>query len=233
MNSQYTKRAGGAGDSPAVLAIDTTHELGSLALARGSIIVEEVSFRARDGFDEILYAQLRDLLLRNGVRLEDIDCFAAASGPGSFTGVRVGLACAQGLAEALGKPAAGVSNLEALATFGTAALRAPVFDARRGDVYGAVYDAAGTLISPEVAAKWNVWLDNLPDGELEFVPGDFKPVLAGTRFADAKVASAPPALAAAIARIAVARFLRGEAGDPAALDANYVRRCDAELFWKE
>ena len=72
------------------------------------------------------------------MRLEEIDCFAAASGPGSFTGVRVGLAAVKGLAEALGKPAVGISNLRALSLFGKAALRAVVLDARRGEVYGAV-----------------------------------------------------------------------------------------------
>ncbi len=72
-----------------------------------------------------------------------VDCFAAASGPGSFTGVRVGLACVKGLAEALGKPAVAVSNLRAIASFGTAPWRAVVLDARRGEIYGAVYDAAG------------------------------------------------------------------------------------------
>jgi len=71
---------------------------------------------------------------------------------------------------------------------------------------------------------------------VEFVSTDFTPfraALAGTRFERAPIATAPSALAAAIARIALARFLRGQASDPAALDANYVRRSDAELFWKE
>jgi tRNA threonylcarbamoyladenosine biosynthesis protein TsaB len=165
-----------------------------------------------------------------------VDCFAAASGPGSFTGVRVGLACVKGLADALGKPAVAVSNLQALATFGSAALRAVVLDARRGEVYGAVYDPAGRLAAPEVVAKFPAWLATLPEGDMEFVSTDFTPfraALAGTRFERSPVATAPPALAAAIARIALARFRDGQASDPAALDANYVRRSDAELFWKE
>ena len=59
------------------------------------------------------------------------------------------------------------------------------------------------------------------------------PALAGTRFEHARVVTAPQALAAAIAQIALPFLIRGEAADPAALDANYVRRSDAELFWKE
>ena len=219
-----------------ILALDTTHEFGSLALAAGEETIEEVLLHAPAGFGHVLYGHLGQLLARHGVTPAAIDCFAAASGPGSFTGVRVGLACVKGLAEAVGKPAAGVSNLEAMATFGTGPLRAVVMDARRGEVYGAVYDASGRVVAPEVVVKFPVWLETLPEG-IEFIATDFSPFrpgLAGTRFQDAApVVTAPRALAAAIARIAVARWRRGEACDPAALDANYVRRSDAELFWKD
>ena len=221
--------------SPMVLAVDTTHEFGSLALTSGEETIEEVLLHAPSGFGHVLYGHLNQLLARHGVTPTAIDCFAAASGPGSFTGVRVGLACVKGLAEAVGKPAAGVGNLEAMATFGTGLLRAVVMDARRGEVYGAVYDAAGRVVLPEVVARFPSWLETLPAG-LEFIATDFSPFrtgLAGTQFQDAPVVTAPRALAAAIARIAAARWQRGQACDPAALDANYVRRSDAELFWKE
>jgi tRNA threonylcarbamoyladenosine biosynthesis protein TsaB len=226
-----------------VLAIDTTHEFGSLALASNDALLEEVPLHAPAGFGQVLYAHLGHLLARHGVKPAMIDCFAAASGPGSFTGVRVGLACVKGLAEAVGKPAVAVGNLEAMATFGTAPFRAAVMDARRGEVYGAVYDQAGRVVSPEVVAPFTAWLTHLPThlttnlpNSMEFVSTDFTPFrasLAGTRFEDAAVVTAPRAQAAAIARIAAARWLRGEACDPAALDADYVRRPDAEVLWKE
>jgi tRNA threonylcarbamoyladenosine biosynthesis protein TsaB len=222
--------------NPLILAIDTTHESGSLALARGGELLQEISLEAPGGFAHVIYAHLAQLLDRHGVTPAMVDCFAAASGPGSFTGVRVGLACIKGLAEALGKPAVAVSNLEALASFGTAPLRAVVLDARRGEIYGAVYDHAGRVVAPEVVTKFPAWLATLPEGDVEFISTDFttfRPALAGTRFERARIATAPPALAGAIARIALARFLDGHASDPAALDANYVRRSDAELFWKE
>jgi len=222
--------------NPLILAIDTTHECGSLALARGEHLIEETLLRAPGGFAHVIYEHLAQLLGRHGVTPAMVDCFAAASGPGSFTGVRVGLACVKGLAEALNKPAVAVSNLQALASFGSAPLRAVVLDARRGEVYGAVYSDAGRLAAPEVVAKFPAWLATLPEGGIEFVSTDFTPfrsALAGTRFERAPTATAPPALAAAVARIALARFLDGQASDPAALDANYVRRSDAELFWKE
>jgi tRNA threonylcarbamoyladenosine biosynthesis protein TsaB len=218
---------------PLILAVDTTHAWGSVALARGTQILEEVAIESPSGFAHVIYAHLKALLERHGIAPEQLDCFAAASGPGSFTGVRVGLACIKGLAEALAKPAVGVSNLEALASFGTEPLRAVVLDARRGEIYGALYDAAGQLIAPETVSRLTAWLETLPGAELEFVCEGSPPELTGTRFANARVTVAPPALAAAVARIAATRHARGEACDPAALDANYVRRSDAELFWKE
>ena len=208
-----------------ILAVDTTGEQGSLALARGGEVVEEVALHAPAGFSQILYGELERLFARHGVTAADVDCFAAASGPGSFTGVRVGLACVKGLAEAVGRPAAAVSNLEALARCGTAPLRAAVIDARRGEIYGAVYDAAGRLVSPEVVARLDAWMAALLPGVEEFVSALPLPVT--------HLIPAPKVLARVIAEIARARLLRGEASDPAALDANYVRRSDAELFWKE
>ncbi len=191
---------------------------------------------APDGFAHVIYGHLDRLLKRHEIALEAIECFASASGPGSFTGVRVGLACVKGLAEAMAKPAVAVSNLQALASFGSAPLRAVVLDARRGEVYAALYDAQGSVAAPETVVRLPVWLETLPGTELEFISADFTPfcaAFAGTRFETARRIVAPRALAAAIARIGWARFLAGAAQDPAELDANYVRRSDAELFWKD
>ncbi len=215
-----------------ILAVDTTSEYGSLALLRGEELVEEVSLHAPTGFAQVLYRHLAELFDRHGLKPGAIDCFAAASGPGSFTGVRVGLACIKGLAEAVGRPAVAVSNLQALAWFGAAPLRAAVLDARRGEVYGAIYNASARLVSPEVVAPFARWTETLPADELEFVSLDFAPfraALAGTRFEQVPVRTAPRALAAVVARLAA----QAELQDPAALDANYVRRSDAELLWKE
>jgi tRNA threonylcarbamoyladenosine biosynthesis protein TsaB len=219
------------GGSPLVLAVDTTHEFGSLALVRGDETLEEVELHAPAGFGHVLYGHLAALLERQAVKVDDVDCFAAASGPGSFTGVRVGLACVKGLAEATGRPAIAISNLQALACFGTAPLRATVLDARRGEIYGAVYDSAAQLVLPEIVSKAAEWLETLPAGDLEFVSTDFD--VLGDVLPPARRVVAPRALAASIAKLSVDRFRRGTRPDPASLDANYVRRSDAELFWKE
>jgi tRNA threonylcarbamoyladenosine biosynthesis protein TsaB len=121
----------------------------------------------------------------------------------------VGLACIKGLAEGAARPAVAISNLKAIASFGTAPLRAVHVDARRNEIYGAVYDGRLQLVCPEVVMPKDAWLAGLPAG--------------------AELVNAPPSLAAAIAQLAPGESPQ----DPAALDANYVRRSDAELFWKE
>jgi tRNA threonylcarbamoyladenosine biosynthesis protein TsaB len=161
-----------------------------------------------------MFPEIEALLNRHNLKITDIDGFAAAAGPGSFTGVRVGLTAAKGLAQATGGKVVAVSNLQAVASFGTRALRAPVIDARRGDIFGAVYDADLRLVAPEVVTKFDDWLRTLPvDVEV--------------------MTDIPKLLAGAIARIAAARFAAGLAQDPAEIDANYVRRSDAELMWRD
>jgi tRNA threonylcarbamoyladenosine biosynthesis protein TsaB len=219
-----------------ILALDTTSEFGSLALAGAGRVVAELPMHSPDGFSHVLFDRLARFLEEHGLRLGDIMCFASAAGPGSFTGVRVGLAAVKGLAEATGKPATAVSNLQALAAFGDLPSRATLLDARRGDVFGAVYNAALEAVRPELVTNFPAWLETLPSAEVEFISTEmdrFEAAFAGTRFASAPRRQAPRALAGVIGQIAWQRLERGEAGDPALLDANYVRRSDAELFWKE
>jgi len=221
---------------PRIISLDTTSEFGSLALLEGTRLIEEVPLHAPGGFGHILYGHLDRLLARHGWRIQGVDCFASASGPGSFTGVRVGLAAVKGLAEATGKPVVAVSNLRALAWFGSAALRATVLDARRGEIYGAVYNQRFEPVRPEQVTRFPAWLASLPEEELEFISTGFAPfraALAGTRFQSAPVTEAPRALAGAIGCIAAREWEAGRGLDPAAIDANYVRRSDAERFWKD
>jgi tRNA threonylcarbamoyladenosine biosynthesis protein TsaB len=215
-----------------ILSLDTTSEFGSIALTEGDRLVEEVLLHSPDGFGHILFPQIERLLSRHTVSVRQMDCFAATSGPGSFTGVRIGLAAAKGLAEAASKPMVAVSNLKVLASFGTAPLRATVLDARRGEVYGAVYNAALETVVGEAVTKFPAWLKTLPASGYEFVATDFEPFRS---FVDAgiPVVMAPRTLAAAIGRIAWTEFEAGRASDPAAIDANYIRRSDAELIVKK
>ncbi len=219
------------------LAVDTTAEFGSIALADEDGVRDEILLHEPKGFSGVLFHQIELLLARQEIRLEDIELFAGASGPGSFTGVRIGLAAIKGLGEVLEKPVIAVSNLEALAaSFATGPLRATVIDARRGEIYGgAVFDSSERTVVPEMVVRFPKFLELLENREFEWVSNDFDPFrgsLTGTRFENCRVTVAPRALAAAIARLAHARFASGVNADSAGVEANYVRRSDAELLWK-
>ena len=197
-----------------ILAIDTTADLGSAALIEDDRVVDEVSLRAPDGFSPVIFGAIQELLQRHGWPLESVDCFAGASGPGSFTGVRVCLTAIKGLAEATGRPAIAVSNLQALALHATGDIRAVWMDARRGEIYGGVFDSQLQPLAEEVVAPMERWQNSLPPNATILQGGEIP-------------------LAGAIGRIAMRRYRSGDRPDPASLDANYVRRSDAELFWRE
>ncbi len=193
-----------------ILALDTTTDLTSVALRKDGVTVVEEVLETTDGQSHVIYQMIQTVLDGAAVKLSEVDCFASAIGPGSFTGVRICVAAAKGLADALAKPAVGISNLRALATFGTAALRNPILDARRGQIYTAIYRADSTLESGELvvaAAEWKV----APDVE--------------------QISVKIP-LAAAIAMCA---DLDGPETwhDPALLDAHYLRRADADSMWTD
>jgi len=212
-----------------VLALDTSSEFGSLAIRSNGRTISEIALHSPEGFAHRIFAAIENLLSQAAVGLKDIDCFAASSGPGSFTGIRVGLAVVKGLAEATGKPVVGVSNLQALSSFGNSPLRAVVLDARRGHVYAAVYDPNLQPVVAEAVLKLPAWLESLDAPEYQFISPLGPAILGETRFAQMPFLEPPRSLAAAVAYCA-----QGAAWlDPAALDANYVRRADAELFWTE
>lgn len=208
-----------------IVAIDTTSEFGSLALVENGRVVEEMLLHSPDGFAHILFPQLVRLMDRHGWRFGEVTGYAAGAGPGSFTGVRVGLTAAKGLAETAGLRAAAISNLEAMAAFGSSELRAPFFDARRGEIYAALYNSKLEAVRPERAQPLPEWLASLPR-EAELLTPDAEP-FAGALGAW-PVTQTPRALAGAIGRLAETRLQ-----DPILIDANYVRRSDAELHWKD
>jgi len=222
--------------APVILAIDTTSEFGSLAIRAGGRLLAERQLHSPEGFGHILFGELEQLLAHASVTLREIDCFAAAAGPGSFTGVRVGLTAAKGLAEVQHKPVAAVSNLCALATFGSAPKRVVLLDARRGEVYAAVYGADLNLIQDETVEKLPSWLGRLPDERYEFITpagSPFRDALKGTPFAEMPWTEASRSLAGAVALCAEKDLAAGLTVDALVADANYVRRSDAELLWKD
>jgi tRNA threonylcarbamoyladenosine biosynthesis protein TsaB len=194
-------------------------------LCRGDGVIEEVAIHSPDGLAHVVFGELQALLARHGLGIADIDRYAVAAGPGSFTGVRVGLTLAKGLAFATGRRVVAVSVLQAVASFGAGPWRATMLDARRGEIYAAVYDSNLQLVVPEVVTRLDRFLATLPAEPVEFIAMD-RSLVSDQQH---PLVVAPRELAGAIGKIAATR----EGESPELVDANYVRRSDAELFWRD
>jgi len=151
------------------LALDTTSRTMSVALLQDDQLVAELFADAGKQHAETLLPAIAHVLDEAGYVARDIDLFACATGPGSFTGVRVGLSTAKGLARAFERSLVGVSSLEALAMNGILSplVICPMLDARRSEVYTALYrpdpDGFLELVDEERAVKPLEFLENLED----------------------------------------------------------------------
>ena len=216
-----------------ILAIDTSWKQGSIALARGDarhFELMEMAPVAGGTFSAQLVPQISALLARHRVGKEELEGFGAASGPGSFTGLRVGLAAIKALAEVLRKPIAAVSVLEALAvSSGAAGKVIAVLDAGRNQVYVGEYtlgDGSATNLGESLLTQEE--LSRLVKRSRE----------AAVVTADEAVGELPRARRVArpqsdsVARLALRKILAGETVSPEELDANYIRRSDAEIFFR-
>jgi len=220
-----------------ILAIDTSWKHGSLALARGdggSFELLETASLTGGAFSAELVPQIASALARRNIRKQEIDGFAAVSGPGSFTGLRVGLAAIKGLVEVLKKPVATVSVLEALAI--VSGMNGRVFaalDAQREEVFMGEYRVEpktlqATSLQPESLLTREAFPAALPVGATVVTPDASIAALALPAGTTLRRIERPGA--AAVARIGLRKILAGQTVSVEALDANYVRRSDAEIF---
>ena len=219
-----------------LLTTDTSGKNGSIALARvthGQSDVEIVELVPLAGgtFSAQLVPQISALLEKHGYSKSDLAGFAVVSGPGSFTGLRVGLAAIKALAEVLRKPICAVSLLEAVAWSGQALGRVlAALDAGRAQVYVGNY---------QVEAQTRMHSERLVSREEFVAESHGKTVItpdaalaATARAAGISVEEISYPDSRVIARLGWARLERGETVSPEALDANYIRRSDAEIFSK-
>jgi len=238
-----------------LLALDTCDSRGSVSVLRDDEVVQTVEHDNGDDYSIWLLPAIDRALQASRLNFADIDVYVAASGPGSFTGVRVGLTTVKAWAEVTGKPVAGVSRLEALASQSAPApgeFVATFTNAQRKQIFGALYrseasglhrigeeavigpeaflawavqNAAGAPIhwistDPEMLAETEAWADRQKDGAARLVDN-----------ATARIEAASPILAPAIGQVGYRFAMMKQFTDPLRLDANYVRRSDAEVSW--
>ena len=230
-----------------ILSIDTSTRSGGVAVLEDDFIMDHIFERSDEAYSSRLFRSLDLLLSRLSLSAKDFDLYSVAAGPGSFTGLRVGLTAVKAWAELYGKPIAAVSGLEAIAAQSTASSGciAVATDGRRGQVFGAVYRAGdGTgrleLVGEEMLASASEFAaETVASARSESVafitptPELFLPTVIAAGLRPARVERASDDLAPWIGKIGFRQFECGETVDALSLDANYIRRCDAEVYWKQ
>ena len=223
---------------PLILAVETATLAGSLAVTRGAEVIGSLEGDPAVSHSNTLLADVDQLLTRTGVSLPDIDLFAVAAGPGSFTGLRIGIATIKALAATLNRPCAAVPTLQAVALAGGASkTTVALLPAGRGEVFAQSYsvsaDAVTALdepahISPrKMIDKYGsletaLWCGEGAIAQRELIESS----AAGRQW---QIAPRTDNLARYVAALALTNFQRDELVAPVALQAIYVRPSDAEL----
>lgn len=226
---------------PKILALETATMCGSVAVMADEICVAEYSLVSQQTHSRRLLSGIDRLLVDAEISWRDIDAIAVSLGPGSFTGLRIGLSTAKGLAFATGKPLIGVGTLDGLAAqfFKAAGLICPVLDARKKEVYAALYRASESGVCERQSDYLVLSPENLCrriDEPVLFV-GDGA-LLYKEKFTDqlgGRALFAPGGCcyprAAAIGMLAVSMWKEQEFLDPAEVVPLYVRPSEAELLF--
>ena len=130
-----------------ILGIDSSGMVASVAIVQDDILMAEYTMNHKKTHSETLLPMIDEIVRNSETRLEDIDAIAIASGPGSFTGLRIGAATAKGLGLSIEKPIVPVKSCEGLAfnMWGTEGLVCPIMDARRNQVYTGIYRVLGNV----------------------------------------------------------------------------------------
>src|SRR5262249_23834703 len=233
-----------AQNSTLQLSMDTSSRFTSLYCARGREVVGTLSVRMNDRRSERLWSQVEFLLDEIGLDIEDIELFSVCTGPGGFTGIRVGMAAAKGLAMAARRPLIGVTSLAAVAA---AAVPAPAILAMTRANQGEGFSQLFRSDSSDVPAAEDSPVVSLPEEALARAGGRKHLTIIGEGASDnadliERVGSSmcsggrhgwvlgrcPEMLAPWVARVAEVRYSLGEPGNPHEVRATYVRPSEAE-----
>ncbi|MDO9288298.1 MAG: tRNA (adenosine(37)-N6)-threonylcarbamoyltransferase complex dimerization subunit type 1 TsaB [Thermodesulfovibrionales bacterium] len=230
-----------------ILAIDTSTMLGGIAIMDDLTLIAETRLNVKATHSERLMTEIEHCLKQSSLKISDIDVFAVAIGPGSFTGLRIGLSAVKGLSYATGKPIVSVPTLDALA-LNFPCSRYPVctmLDARKKEVYAALFEWDNDnfkklineiSINPEEFMR-NVLLRGEYDkiifaGEGAVIYKDKIIEVMGEKAIFASPEKTVPS-PANVAYIGFKKALRGEFSEPVSLVPIYIRRSEAEVKWRD
>lgn len=231
-----------------ILALDTCDARGGVALLRDDSLLHSEAHTTAEDYSSWLLPAIDRVLMSAALTLRDIELYAVAAGPGSFTGVRVGLTTVKAWSEVYSRPIAAVSRLEAVASEGTgsAPYVAAFIDARRNQVFAALYrrQPGGLerldeemVIAPDKFLDW--CLDQTGSERIDWASPDPQCLTQTPEWSSHLGQASPEAvqgvstlLAPRIGQIGYRLAQHGHLTDALSLDANYVRRSDAELFSK-
>lgn len=219
-----------------ICSVDSSATPASVCLLEDDRIIAEYYLNTGFTHSQTLMAMLESVLKISGKSADDIDLYAVNSGPGSFTGVRIGVSAVKGMAYALEKPCVEVSTLESMAynLLGSHTIVCACMDARRRQVYHGLFRVDGDKIErlcDDTAIAVDDLLSFLPDHEEIILVGDGAELVAQSTD-DPLITLAPPNLryqrASSVALAAVEKYNRGEVVSPAALMPRYLRLSQAE-----
>lgn len=220
-----------------ILAIDTSSGITSIAVARGTTLIKSITSPVNQTRSEKLWLEIESLLAEAGMTIRDVDLFSVCTGPGGFTGLRVGIAAAKGFASATNKPIVGITSLEAAAfSVRPATAVCALVNAYKGEVYSQLFsfDGEGVPVSENapLVSTFEAALDRVvPRDELLFA-GDAADAQADAIRARAEkwsVQRRGHCLAEDIAALACLKSARGESDAAETLKACYVRPAEAEI----
>jgi len=224
-----------------ILGIETSTKTCSIALADGEKIRDEISLHLGLSHSERIIPLLDEILKRNGMAIRDVDGIAVSIGPGSFTGIRVGVSTGRGLAQSLGIPIVGIPSLDGLA-FGigeTGEIISPMIDALRREIYTALYKGRKRL-TPHQLIGIEDWLEILKDRrETILFLGDpldiYENLIKDSLKNKAKIVEKEKRYpsAARIAELGLEKLVSGEGKKYDEIFPLYIRRPEAEVKWEE
>ena len=221
-----------------ILALDTATQSCSVAVTDEGTVSAELTVVSRQTHSKHLMEFIHSVLGIAGLAIADLDGLAVTIGPGSFTGLRIGISTIKGLAQALGKPVVGISSLAALAwqCAKTPYLICPLLDARKGEVYGATYCFNQDQLVEKTGAR-----SMIPEAISENIEMPCVFIGSGAQLYRKEIAAALGSLAhfvpesqntiraSSVAFLSMAKFAADEENEIASLVPHYVRKSDAEL----